>query len=150
MIIVECRSADVNALAAVRHNPADLADDGTKWAGVVVTKPWGSEREVYRAGAVSMWQLTLKPKAETSMHCHPNKRTVLIVESGACIVETLAGWHELHAGDIAHIEPGAFHRTKTERGAVLLELETPPNKRDLVRLLDKYGRVGQGYERAAG
>ena len=27
-----------------------------------------------------------------------------------------------------------------------MEIETPVNKRDLVRLKDKYGRQGQGYE----
>jgi len=29
-----------------------------------------------------------------------------------------------------------------------MEIETPVNKRDLVRLKDKYGRVGKGYETA--
>ena len=29
-----------------------------------------------------------------------------------------------------------------------MEIETPVNKRDLVRLKDKYGRKGKGYEKS--
>jgi mannose-6-phosphate isomerase-like protein (cupin superfamily) len=95
-----------------------------------------------------VWRLTLSAGAETSMHCHPQKRTALLVESGSAILDTLNNRYPLNAGDMVHIERGAFHRTRTEFGVVLLEIETPPNKLDLVRLEDRYGRVGKGYEAA--
>ena len=142
MIVVECRAADVRALQSVGHRPADEDRD---WRGVCVKKPWGYEQEVWHEGALSIWKLTLVPGAETSMHAHPRKKTVLMVQSGECVIETLCGRHELRAGDMAHIEPGAFHRTRTAHGVVLLEVESPPIKSDLVRLEDRYGR-GQGYE----
>lgn len=119
-------------------------DCGTNWLGKIVPKPWGEEVEVYRSGLVSIWRLTLNPGCETSMHCHPGKETVLIVESGEAIVETLGGFQEVKAGEMTHIQRGAFHRTRTNIGAMVIEIESPANKRDLVRLNDKYGR-GQGY-----
>lgn len=148
MIVVERRNADVRALASVRYDPRDLADDGRDWRDVHVKKPWGHENEIYRSGALSMWRLIITAGAETSMHCHPSKRTMLMVEAGECVIETLSGRHDLRPGDFAHIEPGAFHRTKTKAGVTLIEVESPPNKRDLVRLEDRYGRQGQAYEAA--
>ena len=46
------------------------------------------------------------------------------------------------------IDKGVFHQTTatSNSGAFLMEIETPVNKRDLVRLKDKYGREGEGYE----
>lgn len=146
MIVIECRPADVRALASVPYREVDLADAGRDWSGLIVKKPWGHEVEIYQAGALSMWRLMLQAGAETSMHCHPGKRTVLMVELGRCVIETLSGQHDLGPGDIAHIEPGAFHRTRTREGVTLIEVETPPNKNCLVRLADKYGRQGRGYE----
>lgn len=139
----------MRALNGIQYDPQQLVDDGRDWKGIHVRKPWGHEVEIYRNGALSFWRLIINPGAETSMHCHPGKRTVLMVESGQCLIETLTGFHELVAGDIAHIERGAFHRTRTTKGAILVEVETPPNKNDLVRLEDKYGRQGMAYESCA-
>jgi len=83
------------------------------------------------------------------MHAHPNKSTLLIVRGGKATLTTLHAKHELTKGSVVIIEKGAFHRTTSNGGPVVLyEFETPHNKRDLVRLEDVYGR-GQGYERIA-
>ena len=46
------------------------------------------------------------------------------------------------------IRPGLFHSTKaiSKKGAVVLEIETPINKDDLVRYKDSYGRENKPYE----
>jgi hypothetical protein len=46
------------------------------------------------------------------------------------------------------IRRGLFHSTTalSNGGALLLEIETPNDKQDLVRLVDNYGRVDNGYE----
>ena len=81
------------------------------------------------------------------MHCHPHKTTMLVIVARVGVLSTLSGAHGMSEGDLAIIEPGAFHRTaSTKDPLVLYEMECPPNKRDLVRLEDSYGR-GQGYER---
>lgn len=140
-------SIDLEELEKAGTKPEELADDGTNWLGKIVEKPWGHEREIHRVGPVSIWQLTINPGCETSMHCHPGKETMLIVEDGYCIFETLSATLELKPGDFVYIERGAFHRTRAIKGACLLEIESPANKRDLVRIADRYGRTGKGYER---
>lgn len=135
---------DIHALNQAGVSPAVLRDCGTNWLGKIVQKPWGEEVEVYHSGAASIWRLTLNAGCETSMHCHPRKDTVLVVEVGECVVEMLDTFRTLSAGEMVCLQRGAFHRTRTNTGAVLLEIESPANKRDLVRLNDKYGR-GQGY-----
>ncbi len=46
------------------------------------------------------------------------------------------------------IDKSVFHSTKalSEGGVDVIEIETPPNKTDLVRLNDAYGRELHGYE----
>ena len=147
MIVVRCTELDRIALGKIKVDPKDIEDDGTKYEGHRIKKPWGHEIERYADDKVAVWWLHILEEHETSMHCHPHKTTLLIVIGGEAILSTLAGTHSLSDGDVVIIEPGAFHRTTADGGNVVLyELESPPNKRDLVRLEDAYGR-GQGYER---
>ena len=46
------------------------------------------------------------------------------------------------------IRPGLFHATKStsKKGSILIELETPVDKNDLVRFQDQYGRSHKPYE----
>jgi mannose-6-phosphate isomerase-like protein (cupin superfamily) len=148
VIIIERTDADREALFGMDVKPEDLEDDGVDYTGVVVRKPWGHEIQLYKSRAASFWRLSLENGAETSMHCHPGKRTILMVEEGEVILYTLTRQYTLRAGDFVHIEPGAFHRSRAEQGAVIIEVESPPNKQDLVRYSDRYGRQGKGYEGA--
>jgi mannose-6-phosphate isomerase-like protein (cupin superfamily) len=82
------------------------------------------------------------------MHCHPNKKTTLIVIRGEVQCSTLEGFFKRKEGEGFVIESSVFHTTKaiSKGGAIIMEMESPPNKRDLVRLKDLYGREGKGYE----
>lgn len=144
MIVVERTVADTDAMALL---PPVLLDDGRDWRGVVVRKPWGHETEIHCEGAVSVTRLVLTPGGETSMHCHPGKTAVLIVIEGYCELESLQVIYKLKPGQSVRIEQGAFHRIRTEGGAKLIEVESPPGKANIVRLADRYGR-GQGYGQA--
>ncbi len=147
MIIVRCTELDRLKLAKIEIDPKDTEDDGTIYEGIRIQKPWGHEIARYKDDKVAVWWLHLHAGHETSMHCHPNKTTLLMVIGGEAILHTLSGSHSLSDGDVVIIEPGAFHKTTSDGGPVVLyELESPPNKRDLVRLDDRYDR-GQGYER---
>ena len=46
------------------------------------------------------------------------------------------------------IRPGLFHCThnNTDKDSIILEIETPIDKDDLVRFQDKYGRENEPYE----
>ena len=147
MIVIKCSERDRETLNEIYIDPQTLKDDGTIYLGVEIIKPWGCEMEKYRDDNVSVWLLNIKAGQQTSMHSHPNKTTLLTILSGEARLTTLNESHELKSGDMVIIEKGAFHRTSSKGGQVFLyELETPVNKRDLVRLADSYGR-GQGYEK---
>ena len=114
----------------------------------VVKKPWGTEYLLYRNPFVEIWRLTLRGGERTSLHCHPNKKTALIMVQGEAQFDTLQGSQRLGALDAAVIDAGAFHQTTalSADGITLLEVETPPAKHDLIRLRDEYGRQYQAYE----
>lgn len=117
------------------------------YRGIVVNKPWGYEYLLFENNHVAIWILHLKNDHETSLHCHPQKRTSLIVLSGTVIVSGLIDKFILSEKDTLIIESGVFHSTKAlSDNVVLMEIETPPNKHDLVRLKDEYGRQHKGYE----
>lgn len=115
---------------------------------VVVTKPWGYEYLMFSNPETEIWNLSIKYQRSTSMHCHPNKKTALVVLSGRTLFSTLNESWELLPHDAMVIDSGTFHSTQSlsKEGLVLLEFETPPMKHDLLRLEDKYGRTGKGYE----
>lgn len=116
--------------------------------GVVVNKPWGHEYLMYENGTVAVWHLNIRAGARTSMHCHPRKKTGLILISGEARVSFLNDSVTLRSLSKLMIRPGLFHSTAalSAEGITLLEVETPCDKANLVRLEDEYGREEQPYE----
>jgi len=108
----------------------------------VVVKPWGYEFMFYSNEYVAIWLLHIKKGHSTSMHCHALKTTSLALLSGEAECNSL----HLSGGDSLIIDAGAFHSTKALDDIFLVEIESPPNKLDLIRLDDKYGRRERGYE----
>lgn len=142
---------DQGALAALRPELLDLSDDGTDYSKVVVKKPWGYEYLLYGNQDLAVWILFIAPGAETSVHCHPRKHTSLTVLKGEVDFRTLTNSYRKKAGQALLIEEQVFHQTcgVGKDGAYIMEIETPNNKRDLVRLRDRYGRQNMGYEDAS-
>ena len=146
MIVVKCTERDRDALKEIYIDPETLKNDGQKYKGIKVKKPWGHEICRYEDDFCAIWWLHIEGGKETSMHCHPGKSTALLMRGGHATLHTLHAQHELSPGVVVIIEAGAFHRTSSRNGPVVLyEMEMPNNKKDLVRLIDSYGR-GQGYE----
>ena len=114
----------------------------------IVKKPWGYEYLAYQTNALALWVLHLNHGEATSMHCHPNKQTGFVLLSGKVELSFLADSKTMEAPEKQMIRRGLFHSTTaiSEEGAVVLELETPNDKLDLVRLEDRYGREALGYE----
>lgn len=114
----------------------------------VVRKPWGYEYLVYQNDKVGLWLLHLSPGASTSLHCHPRKKTGLVLLSGEAHLSYLNDGVHLKPLDRVMIRPGLFHSTKavSPDGIMLLEIETPRDKENLVRLEDAYGREAKPYE----
>lgn len=123
-------------------------DDFFDYSKVIVKKPWGYEYLIYRNEYIAVWILYIKQGFQTSIHCHPNKKTSLVILSGEALCSFLNKEMKIETGDGLLIDKGVFHRTHSvsSEGIFVMEIETPVNKRDLVRLNDTYGRVGLGYE----
>ncbi|MBR9706727.1 hypothetical protein GOV14_06850 [Candidatus Pacearchaeota archaeon] len=122
--------------------------DEFDFSKVVVRKPWGHEYLAYREEGVSIWILHIKKDAATSTHCHLDKRTDLLVLSGHVVCTTLEKKIDLVEGDLLILNKKVFHSTKAASESVLvMEIEFPSKKTDLVRLNDSYGREKKGYEK---
>jgi mannose-6-phosphate isomerase-like protein (cupin superfamily) len=116
--------------------------DRFNYKGYIVNKPWGYEYMPYENPFVSIWVLHFKHQGFTSMHCHPKKKTSLMVLRGEIAFSTLEGFTVCHEGEGMYIDTAVFHslRANSKKGAVVMEIETPPNKHDLVRLKDPFLR----------
>lgn len=153
LIHIDAGEADFAALhdlfrQGVRVNNEQLDDDPHLYE--LVPKPWGYEYRVYADDLLDVWELNIEPSHSTSMHAHPRKTTYLLCLSGEGTVSSLTAQTPISAGDIVRISRGAFHSTRNTGSStlVLVEVETPRNKFDLVRYKDSYQRAGQGYEKA--
>src|SRR3990167_6829590 len=107
---------------------------------VIVIKPWGYEYVFYENEFVAVWCLHINKGEATSLHCHPNKKTGLILLDGEAELSFLNDTYHMKPLSRHVIRPGLFHSTKAVTDCILLELETPPKKEDIVRFSDKYGR----------
>ena len=136
---------DKKYLAVRPYNATPIAADFSK---LVVNKPWGNEYLMYSNPSVEIWNLFIGYNKATSMHCHPNKKTILVILDGKANFSSLNESMELSPMDAVIINSGTFHSTQatSKSGAKVLEFETPPMKHDLIRLEDKYGRADSGYE----
>lgn len=111
----------------------------------IVTKPWGSETVIYQNPMVEIWHLKLKNGHSTSMHCHPDKKTSLIVISGLAKLSFLSSEKTIKVLDKVIIRPGLFHSTTALSDLEMLEIETPRDKENIVRLSDSYNRPTETY-----
>lgn len=138
---------DIENLSKLRTAISNEVDN-FNYKKIVVEKPWGYEYLMFENQYVAIWILYLKRGHATSMHCHPNKKSSLIVLSGNVICSTLEGWMPRVTGEGLNIDEAVFHSTRaiSKNGAFVIEVESPPNKKDLVRLRDEYGRENQEYE----
>lgn len=146
-MIKKIRQTDLDKkyLSLNKYTATPISIDFTR---IIVDKPWGHEYLMYSTPEVELWNLFIRHQRSTSMHCHPNKKTSLVVIKGRTIFSTLNESWELQPYDSVIIDSGVFHSTESisKDGARVLEFETPPMKHDLIRLQDKYGRANTNYE----
>lgn len=113
----------------------------------VVLKPWGREYRCYRNGSLAIWALHMREGRATSLHCHPSKNTAFVLLRGELDLELLRGPRlSFKALDKINVFRGRFHRLRAITDVVLLEIEAPDDKRDIVRLEDDHGRAGDALE----
>lgn len=148
--VVRRLSADVEATERNR----DLVSAGPlrvdrSYLDRLIYKPWGSEFRVYEDNLSDIWFLHIRSQRRTSLHCHLHKRTAQLCLEGKGSLTTCSGvQYALEPGVVLQIEPGAYHRiaASSTTGLRLIEVETPKDKFDLLRIEDDYREVGEPYE----
>ena len=137
---------DYENLSRVNTVKSDFANN-FDYSSVVVNKPWGYEYLWFENSNVAIWLLSLNKGSSTSLHCHPKKRTSLIVLEGTVKCKLLDSEEVISKGSAIVLEPCVFHQTYgLSDNVILIEVETPPMKGDLVRMKDKYGLERSSYE----
>jgi acetolactate synthase-1/2/3 large subunit len=150
---LKASTSDYQSLKDRKNNLADNLD----YNNTIVKKPWGYEYLVFENENVAIWMLHISRMQKTSMHSHPKKTTALILLNGEkAKISSLNGEFILKESDCLMIDRGAFHQTEaisdisnvpiSQNGIWVMEIESPVDKSDLVRLKDTYGRVGYAYE----
>ena len=152
---IDAGDEDVAMLDSLLRRGARVGNenlDADRHLHELIPKPWGREYRAYADDFLDVWHLQIDPGHATSMHTHPRKTTYLLCLAGEGTMTTLRGALPVRAGTVLRIGRGAFHSTSSEapqEPLMLVEVETPRNKYDLLRLCDGYQRVGTGYEQKA-
>lgn len=110
--------------------------------GLLLRKPWGLENLLFHSSSCELWELQFLPGTQTSFHLHERKQTVLVVVAGRGILRHGTKEQTLSPGDWATIPAQTPHQLHAQghTGLLVCELETPPDKNDIIRLDDAYGR----------
>ena len=111
-----------------------------------VPKPWGSELWFARTDKYAGKILRVRAGCRLSVQLHEEKDETSFVLTGRVIVsqgqsaDTLTA-RELGPGDTWRNSPGLVHTLEAVVDAEIIEVSTPQLE-DVVRLEDRYGRVG--------
>lgn len=115
-----------------------------------VDKPWGHE-EIFALveGAYVGKMLFINAGESLSLQYHHVKNETIALVSGHAEIDLGASADTLRAvgmspGDSVHVPPGTLHRLRAVEDSVLVEASTadPGWREDVVRLEDRYGRLG--------
>ncbi|MEV5981395.1 hypothetical protein [Streptomyces sp. NPDC052114] len=113
----------------------------------VVIKPWGRERWLHETGAPYGFKvIRITAGSRTSLQYHREKRESYFILEGEAILHYRAEHDSptlelpMPSGTLAHVDPGSVHRVEAVTDIVLVEVCTPDDGSDNVRLDDDYRR----------
>ena len=112
-----------------------------------VPKPWGREYICWESEDCAIWVLEINENKSTSFHCHTEKNTGLVVLEGEVNLKLINSEYNFKSLEKINIFRGRFHQSTAVGGsAVMIEVEAPVNKKDLIRWEDSNGRKNSLYE----
>ncbi len=112
-----------------------------------VPKPWGREYICWESEDCAIWVLEINESKSTSFHCHTEKNTGLVVLEGEVNLKLINSEYNFKTLEKINIFRGRFHQSTAVGGsAVMIEVEAPVNKKDLIRWEDSNGRKNSLYE----
>jgi rfaE bifunctional protein nucleotidyltransferase chain/domain len=121
-------------------------DDG------VCIKPWGYEFLIYQSKKIGIWYLNIKTNHSTSLHCHFNKDTIIIVLKGTVKINLMDESIILNEMENIFLPHYNFHGISSfSPESFIIEIEVYNNlidfsdKNDLLRLTDQYKRKDNNY-----
>ncbi len=112
----------------------------------IVIKPWGYEYVAEQCDEFSVRMLHIRSGYSTSYHYHDNKNTALLLLSGRVSIVTGENVITLKPGLSTYIKKRERHATRALDDSWVVEIESPPDHEDLIRVSDQYGRTGKPYE----
>lgn len=120
----------------------------------VCVKPWGHEFLAYQSKDIGIWYLTIKKGHKTSLHCHFNKDTLIVVLKGALKVDLHNSspicLNELETIFLSHYNFHGLGAYSDEVNIIEIEVYNKTidftDKNDLLRIKDIYQREHIGYE----
>jgi mannose-6-phosphate isomerase len=115
-----------------------------------VDKPWGHEEIFALVEGMYVGKLLFVNAGESlSLQFHHAKDETIALVSGRAEIDVGVSADTLRAltlspGDSIHVRPGTLHRLRALTDSVLVEASTaaPGWREDIVRLEDRYGRLG--------
>jgi len=115
-----------------------------------VNKPWGHEEIFALVEGSYVGKLLFVSAGESlSLQYHHAKDETIALVSGQAEIDLGSSADALSAqslspGDSVHVLPGMLHRLRAVEDSVLVEASTadPGWREDVVRLEDRYGRLG--------
>lgn len=148
MILNMSANDQMTLVEALANRLPDEHERPQSYADCVVLKPWGYEFELFDDQKLAIWLLNINAQRATSLHCHRLKTACFMPLTEGIEIVTMSGLVRLGQGQQVVANPGVFHSVwnNSATAAVLLEIETPPDKFDLIRAQDAYGREKSGYE----
>ena len=128
--------------------------DYVDYNNVVCIKPWGHEFLVYKSDKIGIWFLKITKGNSTSLHCHFNKDTFIIIIKGSAIINLIDNKViNLNSMSSIFLPHYNFHGLSSfSEETYLLEIEifnsktNFSDKNDLLRINDQYKRKSTGYE----
>jgi mannose-6-phosphate isomerase-like protein (cupin superfamily) len=111
-----------------------------------VEKPWGYELHWALTDRYVGKVLHVNAGHALSLQYHQRKDETILLWSGRIVMEIQESGdlatREMRPGDRLHITPGTIHRMTALEDSDIIEVSTPELE-DVVRLEDRYGRVGK-------
>jgi rfaE bifunctional protein nucleotidyltransferase chain/domain len=153
MHILHCSERDIDLCKShfsIKHEVHPKVDYKDK----VCVKPWGHEFLVFQNESIGIWFLRITGGNRTSVHCHYNKDTTILVLKGSMRLELVDGdiltVNEMETVYVPHYKFHSIGSFSPE--TYLIEIEvynkntTFSDKNDLLRITDIYKRRDNKYE----
>ena len=126
-------------LTVTKRDPAELP--ASVGAPKIVDQPWGREVWYAHTGRYAGKVLEVDKGHVLSLQKHEVKHETLYLHAGRMSFRLGDTTFEWLPGQVVTIPPGTIHRMEALVDSSILEVSTPELD-DVVRLEDRYGRVG--------